>query len=138
MLTIDKLEIGREAVIEKVGGEGVTRTHFLDMGLIPGAVLKVVARAPMGDPIQKMRPGDALATYFLNYGLAADLQFIDSQHLWPANLRCKVNVRQARVQYQKMVMPKTYFSSKDASLTVLESPPMYTLNSPGSAAYTIS
>ena len=60
MLTIDKLEIGREAVIEKVGGEGVTRTHFLDMGLIPGAVLKVVARAPMGDPIQLQISGYAL------------------------------------------------------------------------------
>ena len=60
MLTIDQLETGREAVIETVGGEGATRTHFLDMGLIPGAPLKVVAKAPMGDPIQLLISGYAL------------------------------------------------------------------------------
>ena len=59
-MTIDKLETGREAVVEKVGGEGATRTHFLDMGLIPGTVLKVVAKAPMGDPIQLLVRGYAL------------------------------------------------------------------------------
>ena len=60
MLTIDKLEIGREVVIEKVGGEGASRTHFLDMGLIPGARLKVVAKAPLGDPVQLLISGYAL------------------------------------------------------------------------------
>ena len=59
-MTIDKLETGREAVVEKVGGEGATRTHFLDMGLTPGTVLKVVAKAPMGDPIQLLVRGYAL------------------------------------------------------------------------------
>ena len=60
MHTINTLEKGREAVIEKVGGSGATRTHFLDMGLIPGAVLKVVDRAPSGDPIQLEISGYAL------------------------------------------------------------------------------
>ena len=60
MLTIDQLETGRYAVVETVGGEGAGRMHFLDMGLIPGAVLKVVARAPLGDPIQLQVSGYAL------------------------------------------------------------------------------
>ncbi|MBR3074198.1 MAG: ferrous iron transport protein B [Bacteroidales bacterium] len=60
MQSIDTLEIGHEVVIEKVGGEGATRTHFLDMGLIPGARLKVVAKAPLGDPIQLLISGYAL------------------------------------------------------------------------------
>jgi len=60
MQTIDNLEIGREAIIEEVGGEGQIRTHFLDMGLIPGAKLKVVAKAPTGDPIQLLVSGYAL------------------------------------------------------------------------------
>ena len=60
MLTIDQLETGRAAVVETVGGEGAGRMHFLDMGLIPGAALKVVDRAPMGDPIQLQVSGYAL------------------------------------------------------------------------------
>ena len=59
-MTIDKLELGREAVIEEVGGTGSSRMHFLDMGLIPGARLKVVSKAPLGDPIQLLISGYAL------------------------------------------------------------------------------
>ena len=70
-MTIDKLELGRPAVIEEVGGEGATRTHFLDMGLTPGAVLKVVAKAPMGDPIQLLVRGYALT---LRKADAADIK----------------------------------------------------------------
>ena len=60
MLTIDQLEIGRSAIVETVGGEGAGRMHFLDMGLIPGAALKVVDKAPLGDPIQLQVSGYAL------------------------------------------------------------------------------
>lgn len=73
-MTIDQLEIGREVVIEKVGGEGATRTHFLDMGLIPGAALKVVAKAPLGDPIQLLVRGYALTLRKVD---AADIQVRD-------------------------------------------------------------
>ncbi|MBQ9462638.1 MAG: ferrous iron transport protein B [Bacteroidales bacterium] len=73
-MTIDKLETGREVVIERVGGEGATRTHFLDMGLIPGASLKVVAKAPTGDPIQLLISGYALT---LRKADAADIQVRD-------------------------------------------------------------
>ena len=60
MLTIDKLQLNQYARIVSVGGEGASRMHFLDMGLIPGAVLKVVGRAPTGDPIQLQINGYAL------------------------------------------------------------------------------
>ncbi len=60
MLTIDKLEQGVSATVTRVGGEGAARMHFLDMGLIPGATLKVVGRAPLGDPIQLQINGYAL------------------------------------------------------------------------------
>ena len=51
-MTIRDLEIGQSGVITKVGGEGALRQHFLDMGVIPGTVVKVVKYAPMGDPVQ--------------------------------------------------------------------------------------
>lgn len=52
MMTIKDLEIGESAKILEVGGEGALRQHFLDMGLIPGAVVTLVKYAPMGDPLQ--------------------------------------------------------------------------------------
>ena len=50
--TLDKLELGEHAAITAVGGSGELRQHFLDMGVIPGAHVEFVKRAPMGDPLQ--------------------------------------------------------------------------------------
>lgn len=51
-MTLKELEIGKTAVVRSVGGEGVLRQHFLDMGVIPGAEVTVVKLAPMGDPLE--------------------------------------------------------------------------------------
>ena len=60
MTTLDKLEIGQSAVIKKVNGKGSRRQHFLDMGVIPDAVVKLVKYAPMGDPMEVMIHGYSL------------------------------------------------------------------------------
>ena len=59
-MTLKELPIGGSAVILKVGGKGVLRQHFLDMGLIPGAVVKLVKYAPFGDPMELRINGYAL------------------------------------------------------------------------------
>ncbi|MCD7864527.1 MAG: ferrous iron transport protein A, partial [Clostridiales bacterium] len=51
-MTLKELEIGKSAVIQKVGGEGALRQHILDMGLIPGAEITMVKLAPLGDPME--------------------------------------------------------------------------------------
>ena len=51
-MTLDQLEIGKDAIIEKVGGVGELRRHFLDMGLTPGTEITLMKKAPMGDPIE--------------------------------------------------------------------------------------
>lgn len=51
-MTLDKLPVGGDGIIEKVGGEGALRLRFLDMGLIPGTKIHVSKAAPLGDPIQ--------------------------------------------------------------------------------------
>lgn len=51
-MTLRELEIGSSAFITAVGGEGSLRQHFLDMGVIPGAEIKLVKLAPMGDPME--------------------------------------------------------------------------------------
>ena len=51
-MTLDKIKVGKTAVVTVVGGEGSLRQHFLDMGVIPGAEVTVVKLAPMGDPME--------------------------------------------------------------------------------------
>lgn len=56
-MTLKDLQIGKSAKIIKVGGDGPLRQHFLDMGVIPGAIVKVVKYAPMGDPMELLIHG---------------------------------------------------------------------------------
>ena len=51
-MTLDKLPIGKRAVITSVGGEGNLRNHLLDMEIIPKTVVSVRKTAPLGDPIE--------------------------------------------------------------------------------------
>lgn len=51
-MTLDKLPIGKPAVILTVGGEGNLRCHLLDMGIIPHTEVTVRKVAPLGDPIE--------------------------------------------------------------------------------------
>ena len=60
MTTLEKLDIGKSATIKAVNGEGQRRQHFLDMGLIPDAIVKLVKFAPLGDPMEVMVHGYAL------------------------------------------------------------------------------
>ena len=47
-MTLKELGIGESARIKTVGGDGASRQHFLDMGVIPKAEVTVVKFAPMG------------------------------------------------------------------------------------------
>ena len=51
-MTLDKLPIGKPAIILTVGGEGDVRCHLLDMGLIPHTEVTVRKVAPLGDPME--------------------------------------------------------------------------------------
>ncbi|MBB5224940.1 ferrous iron transport protein B [Treponema ruminis] len=51
-MTLQDLQLNTEAEIVKVGGNGELRQHFLDMGVIPGASVKKIKLAPMGDPME--------------------------------------------------------------------------------------
>ena len=51
-MNLAELKTGHSAKILKVGGEGALRQHFLDMGVIPGADLKLEKLAPLGDPME--------------------------------------------------------------------------------------
>lgn len=52
-MTLDKLEIGKDAIIESVNCESPSlRKHILDMGLTPNTEVTLVKIAPMGDPLE--------------------------------------------------------------------------------------
>ena len=51
-MNLAELKTGKSATILKVGGEGALRQHFLDMGVIPGAKVKLEKLAPLGDPME--------------------------------------------------------------------------------------
>lgn len=51
MITLKELKTGQSAKILSVGGKGFNRQHLLDMGVIPETIIKLVAIAPLGDPM---------------------------------------------------------------------------------------
>ena len=59
-MTLKNLKTGKYAEVLAVGGEGNLRQHFLDMGVIPGTVVKMIKRAPMGDPLEILVQGYSL------------------------------------------------------------------------------
>lgn len=75
-MTLDKLGIGKTAVVTVVGGEGSLRQHFLDMGVIPGAKVKLVKFAPMGDPMELLIHGYTLT---LRRADAARIEVVEAE-----------------------------------------------------------
>ena len=71
-MTLKDLKVGESAVVRNVGGEGALRQHFLDMGIIPGAEVRLVKMAPMGDPMEVKIHGYAL-TLRLSEALKIDV-----------------------------------------------------------------
>jgi DtxR family Mn-dependent transcriptional regulator len=51
-VTLDSVAPGSAAVITRVCGDGPVRRRLLDMGLRPGAEVRVERLAPLGDPIE--------------------------------------------------------------------------------------
>lgn len=59
-MKVNELRIGQSAEVLSVGGEGSIRQHFLGMGIIPGSVITLQGRAPMGDPLEILVQGYSL------------------------------------------------------------------------------
>jgi ferrous iron transport protein A len=50
--SLDRLRAGRDARVLAVKGEGAVARRLLEMGVIPGAPVRVVKCAPLGDPLE--------------------------------------------------------------------------------------
>lgn len=49
---LSDLEPGQRGVVVRIGGGGVARRRIMDMGIVGGAEILVVRRAPLGDPVE--------------------------------------------------------------------------------------
>ncbi|MBY0595025.1 FeoA family protein [Bacillus bingmayongensis] len=48
---LSKFQTGQFVQIEKLKLEGTMKRRLLDLGFIPGAIIKVLQKSPLGDPI---------------------------------------------------------------------------------------
>ena len=50
-ISLRKLQLGQKAKVLRVAAEGELGRRIRDMGLSPGALVEVVGRAPLKDPV---------------------------------------------------------------------------------------
>ncbi|QHQ61798.1 ferrous iron transport protein A [Anaerocolumna sedimenticola] len=51
-MTLRELKPGQEGKVTGIGEKGPVRRRIMDMGVTPGAIIKVIKVAPLGDPIE--------------------------------------------------------------------------------------
>jgi ferrous iron transport protein A len=51
-MTLKDLKPGQEGIVVSIGEKGPMRRRIMDMGVTPGAKVKVIKVAPLGDPIE--------------------------------------------------------------------------------------
>jgi len=49
---LSELEPGDKGVVVKIEGNSSTRRRLMDMGVVRKAPIKVIRRAPLGDPVE--------------------------------------------------------------------------------------
>ena len=52
MTNLARVALGAQARITAVGAIGPMKRRLMDMGLVPGEIVKVLKVAPLGDPIE--------------------------------------------------------------------------------------
>ena len=51
-VSLDALEVGRHARVLAVRGTGAVARRLMEMGVVPGAPVRVIKAAPLGDPLE--------------------------------------------------------------------------------------
>jgi ferrous iron transport protein A len=51
-MTLDTLAVGNRARVSSIEGERRLRRRLLELGLVPGTEVRVLRRAPLGDPLE--------------------------------------------------------------------------------------
>lgn|GEM_PF-649014 len=51
-LRLSELKSGEEGIVIKIDETGSVRRRIMDMGIVRGSKVKVICRAPLGDPME--------------------------------------------------------------------------------------
>jgi len=49
---LSELEPGECGVVVRTEGSSATRRRIMDMGIVRGAAIRIIRRAPLGDPVE--------------------------------------------------------------------------------------
>ena len=52
VVSLDGLRVGTQARVLSVRGEGAVARRLMEMGVVPGAPVRVIKAAPLGDPLE--------------------------------------------------------------------------------------
>jgi len=61
MIRLSDAKIGETYRIVRIEGAGLVKRRILDLGLLPGLRIKVVRKAPLGDPIEIIAKGNPIS-----------------------------------------------------------------------------
>ncbi|MBP3920186.1 MAG: ferrous iron transport protein A [Bacilli bacterium] len=50
IITLNNLKINQECIIYKIHSKGIMRRRLMDIGIIPGTIIKSVLKSPSGNP----------------------------------------------------------------------------------------
>jgi ferrous iron transport protein A len=59
--SLAELALGDVVSIEHVGGERAFRRRLMELGLVPGTRVELIAVAPLGDPLELLVRGSSLS-----------------------------------------------------------------------------
>lgn len=51
-ISVEKMLAGSSAIITGISGDSLIRRRLMEMGILPGSLLKLVRWAPLGDPAE--------------------------------------------------------------------------------------
>ncbi len=60
-ITVEKMLPGSSALITEISGDTLVKRRLMEMGVLPGSVLKLVRWAPLGDPAECLVRGYKLS-----------------------------------------------------------------------------
>ena len=49
---LNEMILGEQGIVKKVVAEGKIKRRLFDMGVTPGAHIKLIKKAPLGDPLE--------------------------------------------------------------------------------------
>ncbi|GAB4570744.1 MAG: FeoA family protein [Anaerolineae bacterium] len=61
LATLDMLHPGQQAVVKRLTSTGLERRRMMDLGIVPGSLIRVEMLSPLGDPAAYLIRGAVVA-----------------------------------------------------------------------------